>query len=358
MNVHDEPVGSVPSDGGPPAHARLLEVQDLSVAFSTPDGRLAAVRGLSFGVDRGETLAIVGESGSGKSVATQTVMGLTRGADIRGRAYFEGQNLLAMTDEQLRRIRGAEIGMVFQDSQSSLHPYYKVGWQIGELIKAHQPDTSRRELRTRVVDLLALVGIPQPDRRADDYPHQYSGGMRQRAMIAMAMALNPKLLIADEPTTALDVTVQAQVLEVMKQLQAEFGTAIIMITHDLGVVADVADDVVVMYAGTAMETADRRTLFYRHHHPYTEGLLASLPSEDALGTRLRPITGAPPSLIGLPSGCPFHPRCPYVFDRCREETPPLRAVEGDTSHRSACWLPTDPEGRQQARARRAATAEA
>ncbi len=233
----------------------LLEVEDLHVSFKTSDGIVQAVRGVSFQVDAGQTLGIVGESGSGKSVSTQTIMGLTRGAQISGQALFEGRDLLTLPLPEMRKIRGAEIAMIFQDPLSSLHPYYKVGWQIVEMIRQHDKAMSKQQARSRAVDLLRLVGIPQADRRVDDYPHQFSGGMRQRAMIAMAMALNPKLLIADEPTTALDVTVQAQVLAVIKTLQEEFGTAVILITHDLGVVADVADDVQVMYAGAVMETA-------------------------------------------------------------------------------------------------------
>jgi oligopeptide/dipeptide ABC transporter ATP-binding protein len=318
----------------------LLEVNDLHVAFSTPDGVLNAVRGLSFSVDTGETVGIVGESGSGKSVATQTIMGLTRGARVGGEAMFEGRDLLQMNTHQLQDIRGSQVGMIFQDPLSSLHPYYRVGWQIVEMIRAHDKDISKSKARARAAELLRLVGIPQPERRVDDFPHQFSGGMRQRAMIAMAMALNPKLLIADEPTTALDVTVQAQVLQVMKRLQEEFGTAIIMITHDLGVIADVADDVVVMYAGKAMEHADLNTTFYKHHNPYTEGLLLSLPGYGSDRQRLLPIAGQPPSLITLPEGCPFRPRCPYAFDKCVEE-PPLLEIDGDPAHRSACWLPTD-----------------
>jgi peptide/nickel transport system ATP-binding protein len=327
----------------------LLSVQDLRVSFRTPDGVVQAVRGVSFDVERGKTLAIVGESGSGKSVSTQTVVGLTRGAKVSGRALFEGRDLLTASKEELRRIRGAKIGMIFQDSQSSLHPYYRVGWQISEMIRAHNK-TSKAEARERSIELLRRVGIPRPDRRVDDFPHQFSGGMRQRAMIAMAMALDPVLLVADEPTTALDVTVQAQVLEVMANLQAEFGTALVLITHDLGVVADVADEVVVMYAGTVLERAPRRELFYHHHHPYTEGLLGSLPVENDMRRRLSPIAGSPPSLIRPPVGCPFHPRCPYAFDRCRTETPPPRTVDANESHQSACWLPLDAAGRDEARA--------
>jgi peptide/nickel transport system ATP-binding protein len=327
----------------------LLEVTDLEVSFPTPDGLVKAVRGLSFSVDTGKTLGIVGESGSGKSVSTQTIMGLTRGARITGEALFEGRDLLTMDAQDMQHVRGAQIGMIFQDPLSSLHPFYRVGWQIIEMLRSHDKSVTKHNARERAIELLRLVGIPQPDRRVDDFPHQFSGGMRQRAMIAMAMALNPKLLIADEPTTALDVTVQAQVLQVMKRLQEEFGTAIIMITHDLGVIADMADDVIVMYAGSAMEKADRRTMFYRHHHPYTEGLLLSLPAYGGERVRLLPISGQPPSLINLPTGCPFHPRCPYVFDRCREETPPLLQVGDAGEHRSACWLPTAPEEREAVR---------
>ena len=331
----------------------LLEVDDLHVSFRTPDGVLNAVRGLSFQVDEGKTLGIVGESGSGKSVATQTIMGLTRGARIRGQAMFEGRDLLKMNTHQLQTVRGSQIGMIFQDPLSSLHPYYRVGWQIVEMIRQHDQSISKERARARAAELLRLVGIPRPDKRIDDFPHQFSGGMRQRAMIAMAVALNPKLLIADEPTTALDVTVQAQVLQVMKRLQEEFGTAIIMITHDLGVIADVADDVVVMYAGRAMEKADRNTLFYRHHNPYTEGLLLSLPAVGEERERLHPIPGQPPSLITLPQGCPFRPRCPYAFDKCMDE-PPLVEVNGP-EHVSACWLPTDTSKRQKLRDERLAT---
>jgi oligopeptide/dipeptide ABC transporter ATP-binding protein len=321
----------------------LLEVQELSVSFPTADGVVQAVRGLSFGVERGRTLGIVGESGSGKSVATQTVVGLTQGARISGRAYFEGRDLLRMNPEELRRVRGAEIALIFQDPLSSLHPLYRIGWQIVEAIRAHQ-SMPKHAARERAIELLRLVGIPRAERRVDDYPHQFSGGMRQRAMIAMALALNPKLLIADEPTTALDVTVQAQIVELMKSLQAQFGMAIILITHDLGVVAGIADEVLVMYAGRAMERADRRSVYRRPHHPYTKGLIQALPSQSRGKARLVPIRGLPPSLIHPPAGCPFHPRCPYVMDRCRTEAPPLQEVEGASGHVSACWLPPDRVG--------------
>jgi peptide/nickel transport system ATP-binding protein len=328
----------------------LLQVRDLRVSFDTPDGVVRAVRGLSFDVARGTTLAIVGESGSGKSVATQTITGLTRGARISGSAVFDGTELIGTDGETLRRIRGAQIAMIFQDPLSSLHPYYTVGWQIVEMIRAHDRSTSKAAARRRAAHLLSLVGIPRADSRINDYPHQFSGGMRQRVMIAMAMALDPALLIADEPTTALDVTVQAQVLGVMRTLQQKFGTAIILITHDLGVVAEMSDEVVVMYAGVVMERASRRTLFYRHHHPYTEGLLASLPARRKPGERLTPIAGAPPSPIRLPPGCPFAPRCRYAFDRCKVQTPPLATVFQDDSHQSACWLSAQESVRESQRA--------
>jgi peptide/nickel transport system ATP-binding protein len=318
----------------------LLEVEDLCVSFSTDDGVVQAVRGMSFEIDPGQTLGIVGESGSGKSVATQTVTGLTRGARVSGSARFDGMDLLGATEPELRQVRGARIGMIFQDPLTSLHPLYRVGWQIVELIRAHQPDTDRRAARRRAGELLDLVGIPRAMERIDDYPFQFSGGMRQRVMIAMAIALNPDLLIADEPTTALDVTVQAQILSVMRDVQAEFGTAIILITHDLGVVAEMADEVMVMYAGRVMEQAPRREIFYRHHHPYTEGLFASLPGRGGSG-RLTAIRGMPPSLINPPPGCPFHPRCPHAFDLCRTEVPQLEPVGAVPDHRSACWLRHD-----------------
>jgi peptide/nickel transport system ATP-binding protein len=315
----------------------LLDVENLNVSFRTADGIVKAVRGVSFRIERSQTLGIVGESGSGKSVSVQTVMGLTQNARVSGRAMFEGSDLLAMRPEELQAVRGAKIGMIFQDPLSSLHPFYRVGWQIAEMIRLHDP-MPPKQARRRAVELLTLVGIPQADRRVHDFPHQFSGGMRQRAMIAMAMALNPALLIADEPTTALDVTVQAQVLEVLSRLQREFGTAIILITHDLGVIADVADDVIVMYAGAVAEQADLKTIFTAHHHPYTEGLLQSLPAYGGERQRLQPIQGQPPSPISLPSGCPFHPRCGYVMTRCSTEIPPLAFVDDQQGHLSACWL--------------------
>jgi oligopeptide/dipeptide ABC transporter ATP-binding protein len=322
----------------------LLEVTDLRVTFPTADGLVRAVRGVSFTVDAGQTLGIVGESGSGKTVLTQTLLRLTAGGDITGRAVFNGTDLITLPDEQIRRIRGAEISVIFQDPLTSLHPLYKVGWQIAEMIRAHDKSVTKKQGHERAIELLQRVGIPQPQRRVDDYPHQFSGGMRQRAMIAMALSLSPKLIIADEPTTALDATVQAQILDLLLDLQQESGTALIMITHDLGVVADIADNVMVMYAGRAAERATKHEIFYEPHHPYTKGLLESIPNSSAAGGRLKPITGQPPSLINLPSGCKFHPRCAYVMDRCLTEEPPLHSVGDQSDHASACWLPANVAG--------------
>jgi oligopeptide/dipeptide ABC transporter ATP-binding protein len=322
----------------------LLEVTDLHVSFSTADGVVQAVRGVSFGVDSGRTLGIVGESGSGKTVLTQTLLGLTPGAKISGRAVFDGTDLLQLSDNDMRNVRGAQIAVIFQDPLTSLHPLYKIGWQIAEMIRAHDKSVSKKEANDRAVDLLRRVGIPRADTRVNDYPHQFSGGMRQRAMIAMALSLSPKLIIADEPTTALDATVQAQILDLLLRLQQESDTALIMITHDLGVVADIADDVMVMYAGRAAEKAAKRDVFYAPHHPYTKGLLESIPSSSAAGGRLKPIPGSPPSLIHLPAGCKFHPRCGYVLDRCLTEEPELRPLDQDAYHTSACWLPVKSAG--------------
>jgi peptide/nickel transport system ATP-binding protein len=322
----------------------LLEVKDLHVSFPTADGLVQAVRGVSFDVEPGRTLGIVGESGSGKTVLTQTLLGLTPGAEVEGSALFEGGDLLALSEDELRHVRGARISVIFQDPLTSLHPLYRIGWQISEMIRAHEKSVSKKEAAARAVELLRRVGIPKPETRVNDYPHQFSGGMRQRAMIAMALALEPKLIIADEPTTALDATVQAQILDLLLRLQQDSGTALIMITHDLGVVADIADDVMVMYAGRAAEKAPKRDVFYAPHHPYTKGLLESIPSSKASGTRLKPIPGQPPSLINLPSGCKFNPRCGYVFDHCLEEEPVLHPVAERGSHTSACWLPAGAAG--------------
>jgi oligopeptide/dipeptide ABC transporter ATP-binding protein len=322
----------------------LLEVSDLRVSFPTADGVVKAVRGVSFNVDTGQTLGIVGESGSGKTVLTQTLLGLAPGGQVTGTAMFGGRDLLTLRPDQLRKVRGAEIAVIFQDPLTSLHPLYKVGWQIREMIRSHDKSVTKQQANERAVELLDRVGIPHPRQRVNDYPHQFSGGMRQRAMIAMALALTPKLIIADEPTTALDATVQAQILDLLIRLQEESDTALIMITHDLGVVADIADNVLVMYAGRAAEKADKHDIFYRPHHPYTKGLLESIPNSSAAGERLKPITGQPPSLINLPSGCAFHPRCAYVMDKCLTEQPELTAVGSDGDHRSACWLPVSAAG--------------
>jgi oligopeptide/dipeptide ABC transporter ATP-binding protein len=322
----------------------LLEVKDLNVSFPTTDGVVRAVRGVSFGVEAGRTLGVVGESGRGKTVLTQTLLGLTPGAEVSGSAVFDGTDLLQLTPDQLRRIRGARISVIFQDPLTSLHPLYRVGWQISEMIRAHDKSVSKKQAQERAVDLLRRVGIPKPETRVFDYPHQFSGGMRQRAMIAMALSLEPELIIADEPTTALDATVQAQILDLLLRLQQESGTALIMITHDLGVVADIADDVMVMYAGRAAEKAPKRDVFYSPHHPYTKGLLESIPSSSAAGERLRPIPGTPPSLINLPNGCKFNPRCAYVLDHCLTEEPVLQLVGTSGVHTSACWLPKEAAG--------------
>jgi peptide/nickel transport system ATP-binding protein len=323
---------------------QLLEVEDLHLAFTTHDGVVEALRGVSLGIEAGRTVGIVGESGSGKSVLAQSIVGLTPADRVSGKVIFDGTDLLRTGQNELRHVRGARIGMVFQDPLSSLHPLYRVGWQITELIRAHDRKMSKAAARGRAVELLRLVGIAEPERRVNAYPHQLSGGMRQRVMIGMAMALSPALLIADEPTTALDVTVQAQVLELMDGLREQFGTAIMMITHDLGVVAQMADEVIVMYAGLIMERATRHQAFSSFHHPYTEGLLASLPGVD--GGRLRPIAGQPPRMINPPPGCPFAPRCRYVMDACRERLPELRPIPGEPGHVSACLLPKQPASRE------------
>jgi len=317
----------------------LLEIRNLKVHFPTDDGIVKAVDGVSLTLTPGESLGVVGESGSGKSVTFLTVMGLVtkKQARIEGEIIFEGQDLLKLPAEEMRNIRGAKMGMVFQDPMSSLHPFFKVGDQIVEAIRTHQ-SISRREARDMAIDMLRRVGIPKPKERADQYPHEYSGGMRQRAMIAMSLVLNPDLLIADEPTTALDVTVQAQILDLIDRLKDEFNAAVVIVTHDLGVVAEHCDDIVVMYAGRPVEYGDRRDIYYNAHHPYTWGLLQSIARLDQeKQERLRPIKGLPPSLIFVPRGCPFHPRCPYVMDVCKREVPELLPANGH--HASACHLP-------------------
>jgi peptide/nickel transport system ATP-binding protein len=322
----------------------LLEVRDLQVHFETDDGLVKAVDGISYSLERGRALGIVGESGSGKSVSSLTVMGLTRArnARISGEVMFEGSDLLKASERDLRRLRGNEIAMIFQDPLSSLHPYYKVGAQLVEAIRTHNPDQSKAAAKTKAIELLALVDIPEPKRRVDAYPHEFSGGMRQRAMIAMALSNDPKLLIADEPTTALDVTVQAQILMLIRRLQRELDTAVVMITHDLGVIAETVDDVAVMYAGRIVERAPTTRIFATPEHPYTWGLLRSIPRLDVpRDAPLVPIPGRPPSLINPPGGCSFHPRCPYVRPRHREIDPALEPVPGERDHSVACLLASD-----------------
>jgi oligopeptide/dipeptide ABC transporter ATP-binding protein len=316
----------------------LLSVDDLRVRFHTDDGVVKAVDGISFAVEAGETLGIVGESGCGKSVANLSILGLTRAenAEISGRILFEGNDLNQLPNDELRRVRGNDIAMIFQDPLSSLHPFYKVGRQLTEALETHQ-EISHRAARERAIELLGLVGVPDPRQRADDYPHEFSGGMRQRAMIAMALANDPKMLIADEPTTALDVTIQAQILALIERLQSELGMAVILITHDLGVVAEITDRIVVMYAGRVVESGTLDQIFYDPQHPYTWGLLGSVTRLDRPRTaRLAQIAGQPPSLISPPEGCHFRPRCPHAFSRC-PEVPPLEARVGG-GHEDRCWL--------------------
>ncbi len=321
---------------------RLIEVNDLKVHFATEDGLVRAVDGVTFNLDRGEVLGIVGESGSGKSVTSMTLLGLTRDKNTRfeGEVLYKGRNVLAMNEEELQQVRGNEMAMIFQDPMTSLNPVYTVGAQICEAIQVHEDVDSKGAIR-RAVELLKQVGIPNPESRVDDYPHQFSGGMRQRAMIAMALACNPDVLIADEPTTALDVTIQAQIIELIDRLKDEFNSAVILITHDLGVVADVADEIVVMYAGRVVEQAAKRDLFYDPQMPYTWGLLGSIPRLDRPRVeRLHSIKGTPPSLINLPRGCKFRPRCPHAFEKCNEE-PGLENRVEDPGHLDRCWLSVD-----------------
>jgi peptide/nickel transport system ATP-binding protein len=323
----------------------LLEVKDLRVHFHTDDGIVKAVDGVSYSVDKGRALGIVGESGSGKSVSSLTVMGLTRFSktvQISGEILLDGKDLLKASDEEMRHLRGNEISMIFQDPLSSLHPFYRVGDQLVEAVRAHR-DISKAQARDRAIEMLGLVGIPEPRKRVDAYPHEFSGGMRQRAMVAMALSNDPKLLIADEPTTALDVTVQAQILDLLQRLQTELDTAIVMITHDLGVVAEVTDDIAVMYAGRIVEVSDKETIFAAPEHPYTWGLLQSIPRLDGpRDEELVPIPGRPPSLINPPSGCHFHPRCPYAREAHTRIDPMLEPVPGrGDAHQVACLLASD-----------------
>ncbi|WP_432095374.1 ABC transporter ATP-binding protein [Streptomyces sp. bgisy100] len=330
-----------------PAAEAFLDVRDLRIHFPTEDGLVKSVDGLSFQLEKGKTLGIVGESGSGKSVTSLGIMGLHkvgqygRGrAQISGEIRLDGKELLSADPEEVRRLRGREMAMIFQDPLSALHPYYTIGAQIVEAYRVHH-DVDKKTARRRAVELLDRVGIPEPKARVDSYPHEFSGGMRQRAMIAMALVNNPELLIADEPTTALDVTVQAQILDLIRDLQKEFGSAVIIITHDLGVVAELADDILVMYGGRCVERGPAEKVFYEPQHPYTWGLLGSMPRIDREQTeRLIPVQGSPPSLINVPSGCAFHPRCPYADVPAggvsRTERPELREVAG--GHHAACHM--------------------
>ncbi|MBV2353384.1 ABC transporter ATP-binding protein [Streptomyces sp. J2-1] len=324
----------------------FLDVRDLKVHFPTDDGLVKSVDGLTFSLDKGKTLAIVGESGSGKSVTSLAIMGLhrlgSRGKNVRmsGEIWLNGKELVNADPDEVRRLRGREMAMIFQDPLSAMHPYYKVGDQIVEAYRTHHK-VSRKVARARAVEMLDRVGIPEPGKRVDSYPHEFSGGMRQRAMIAMSLVNNPELLIADEPTTALDVTVQAQILDLIRDLQKEFGSAVVMITHDLGVVAEIADDVLVMYGGRCVERGRADEVFETPQHPYTWGLLGSMPRIDReTSERLIPVKGQPPSLINVPSGCAFHPRCPYADipkeNVTRTVRPELQQVEG--GHWSACHL--------------------
>ncbi|MFL6038549.1 MAG: ABC transporter ATP-binding protein [Gaiellaceae bacterium] len=327
----------------------VLSIRDLVVEFATEDGIVQAVDGVTYDLYPGETLGIVGESGSGKSVSTMSILGLIPqppGRIVRGEAMFQGKDLLKQSKKELRRIRGKDMAMVFQDPMTSLNPVLKIGYQIAEAIKTHNPGTKDEAANKRAVDMLKLVGVPNPERRVAQYPHEFSGGMRQRAMIAMAIANEPSVLIADEPTTALDVTIQAQILEVLKKAQEETHAATILITHDLGLIAELADRVVVMYAGKVVELGDVETIFRSPRHPYTVGLMDSLPRLTAEEEWLRPIPGQPPSLISRPPGCPFHPRC-FLSQgriRCREEEPPLRPI-GESAHLTACHFAEELEGR-------------
>ncbi|WP_267595955.1 ABC transporter ATP-binding protein [Carbonactinospora thermoautotrophica] len=324
---------------GPAAEATrppLLEVDNLHVEFRTPHGVAKAVNGVSYHVNAGETLAVLGESGSGKSVTAQAIMGILDtppGFVTRGEVRFNGVNLLTLPEEQRRQIRGRRISMIFQDALSALNPVFSVGWQIGEMFRVHL-GMSKADAKKKAIELMERVRIPAARERVNDYPHQFSGGMRQRVMIAMAIALDPDVLIADEPTTALDVTVQAQIMELLAELQRESNMALILITHDLGVVADVADRIAVMYAGRIVEQAPVHELYRAPAHPYTKGLLQSIPRVDFKGRELSAIKGLPPNLMHIPPGCAFHPRCPYAREKCRTEMPPLYEVAAGRG--SAC----------------------
>jgi len=336
----------------------LLEVQDLRTSFQTEDGIVKAVDGVSFSIEKGQTLGIVGESGCGKSVTCLTIMGLNakRNTISGGQALWKGRDLLTASPRVLRDIRGNEMSMIFQDPMTSLNPVHSIGKQLVEAVRLHR-DVSTRVARSRALELLKAVGIPRAEGRIDDYPHQFSGGMRQRVMIAMALINDPDLLIADEPTTALDVTTQAQILNLMKRLQEDFGSAILIITHDLGVVAETADDVLVMYAAKVVEEANVNDLFSRPQHPYTWGLMGSLPRLETDVERLTQIPGQPPSLLRPPSGCRFHPRCPYVMSVCKTTVPELLPARHDPEHRQACHLDDETKEREAAKLLEATMAE-
>jgi peptide/nickel transport system ATP-binding protein len=320
----------------------LLEVNDLKVRFATEDGIVRAVDGLSFKLERGKVLGIVGESGSGKSVTAMTLMGLTRGvnAAFEGEVLYKGTDLLQISDSGMQEYRGNELGMIFQDPMTSLNPVYRIGEQIVEAIQSHEK-VDKRTARARTIELLRQVGIPNPEARIDSFPHEFSGGMRQRAMIAMALSCNPSVLIADEPTTALDVTIQAQIVDLVNRLKDDFDSAVVFITHDLGVIAEIADEIIVMYAGRVVERGSKRDIFYDPQMPYTWGLLGSIPRLDRPRVeRLHTIDGSPPSLINLPEGCKFRPRCPHAFDKCKQE-PELENRVEDPGHLDRCWLDVD-----------------
>jgi peptide/nickel transport system ATP-binding protein len=336
----------------------LLDVKDLRTSFRTEDGIVKAVDGVSFSVEKGQTLGIVGESGCGKSVTCLTIMGLNpkKNTITSGEALWKGQDLLTMKSSALRQIRGSEISMIFQDPMTSLNPVHTIGRQLEEAILLHR-DVTKKSARARSLELLKAVGIPRAEQRIDDYPHQFSGGMRQRVMIAMALINDPDLLIADEPTTALDVTTQAQILTLMKRLQEDFGSAIIMITHDLGVIAEIADDVEVMYAAKVVEQAEVHDLFHRPQHPYTWGLMGSLPRLETDVERLTQIPGQPPSLLRPPSGCRFHPRCPYVMEVCKTTEPELVPTQREADHLQRCHLDEETKEREAAKLLAATMAE-
>nr|WP_025273537.1 ABC transporter ATP-binding protein [Haloglycomyces albus] len=327
----------------------ILEVEDLQVSFPSDEGEVNAVRGVSYELRRGQALGIVGESGSGKSVSSMAIMGLLpKTAKIEGSAKLMGQELLGLNDKEISKVRGKSISMIFQDPLTSLNPVYTIGFQLIEAIRVHYPEKSKKEAREQSVHLLDVVGIPNPDQRVDAYPHELSGGMRQRVVIAIAMANNPDVIIADEPTTALDVTVQAQVMEALERARDEVNAALVLITHDLGVIAGHTDDVLVMYAGRPVEKGTVDQIFYEPRMPYTLGLIGSMPRMDrSRETRLTPVRGTPPSMVSLPEGCPFRPRCPMAKDACRESEPDLLQIDGP-EHVAACHFSSELIGKKPA----------